>query len=174
MSLNSQAENSEYEQWLKQTQSEFQNYLDENDKAFIGFLNKKWEEVEVEKTLKRDIKPKPLEMPIAEPVTITKTIPKVIEIGQEEKPVTIQPIITSKIIETKKPLPLDLELDNSNTTITKTPNIKKDFNLRSAKFDFFGEKISIEYHKKFKQTFRNKISNKNIKINTGHFNLISQ
>ena len=73
MSLNSQAENSEYEQWLKQTQSEFQNYLDENDKAFIGFLNKKWEEVEVEKTLKRDIKPKPLEMPIAEPVTITKT-----------------------------------------------------------------------------------------------------
>ena len=97
MSLNSQAENSEYEQWLKQTQSEFQNYLDENDKAFIGFLNKKWEEVEVEKTLKRDIKPKPLEMPIAEPVTITKTIPKVIEIGQEEKPVTIQPIILSLI-----------------------------------------------------------------------------
>lgn len=162
MSLNSQAENSEYEQWLKQTQSEFQNYLDENDKAFIGFLNKKWEEVEVEKTLKRDIKPKPLKMPIAEPVTITKNIPKVVDIEQKEKPVTIQPIIISKIIETKNPLSLDLELDNSNTTITKTPSIKKDFNLRTAKFDFFGEKISIEYHKKFKQTFRNKISNKNI------------
>jgi hypothetical protein len=162
MSLNSQAENSEYEQWLKQTQSEFQNYLDENDKAFIGFLNKKWEEVEVEKTLKRDIKPKPLKMPIAEPVTITKNIPKVVDIEQKEKPVTIQPIIISKIIETKNPLSLDLELDNSNTTITKTPSIKKDFNLRTAKFDFFGEKISIEYHKKFKQNFRNKINNKNI------------
>jgi len=161
-SINSQSENSEYEQWLKQTQSEFQNYLDENDKAFIGFLNKKWEEVDVAKTVKRDVKPKPLEMPIAEPVTITNTMPKISEIEQEEKPIIIQPINISKTIETKKPFPVDLELENSNKIINKTPNIKKDFNLRTAKFDFFGEKISIEYHKKFKQTFRNKISNKNI------------
>lgn len=161
-SINSQSENSEYEQWLKQTQSEFQNYLDENDKAFIGFLNKKWEEVDVEKTVKRDIKPKPLEMPIAEPISITKTTSKITEVEQEEKPIIIQPINISKIIETKKNSPLDLEPDNSNKTITKTPTVKKDFNLRTAKFDFFGEKISIEYHKKFKQTFRNKINNKNI------------
>lgn len=161
-SINSQSENSEYEQWLKQTQSEFQSYLDENDKAFIGFLNKKWEEVDVEKTVKRDIKPKPLEMPIAEPVIITKTMPKVVKIEQEEKPIIIQPISISKTIETKKPLPLNLELNNSNTNITKIPSTKKDYNLRTEKFDFFGEKISIEYHKKFKQTFRKKISNKNI------------
>jgi hypothetical protein len=51
MSIYSLAADSEYEQWRKKTQTEFQNYLDENDKAFIGFLNKKCQEVDVEKRL---------------------------------------------------------------------------------------------------------------------------
>lgn len=34
----SASDQSEYQQWLQQTRSDFQSYLDENDKAFISFL----------------------------------------------------------------------------------------------------------------------------------------
>ncbi|OUS41095.1 hypothetical protein A9R00_02685, partial [Oleispira antarctica] len=85
-SINSQAADSEYEQWLKQTQTEFQSYLDENDKAFIGFLNEKWESVNVEKPTVRDPEPKPLDMPIAEPIVIT-------EPERIEQPIIVAPIV---------------------------------------------------------------------------------
>lgn len=144
-SVNSQANNDEYEQWLKQTQDEFKNYLDENDKAFIGFLNKKWESVEVQKTIKRDPEPKPSSIPIAKPITVI------------EEPESIK--------ETIKPIFIEPIVDPVVTAIPKKeniPNIKKDINSRTAKFDFFGEKISIKYHKDFKKNFRSKISNQSI------------
>lgn len=156
---------SEYEQWLKQTQSEFQNYLDENDKEFLGFLNKKWQEVEVEKTIARDPQPKPVDMPVAKPQPIPKQPPKPIAQKKTDKPVEIEqpvivkPIIVDKPIAIKKPEPVKKIVP---TPIKPQPKIKKDFNLRTAKFDFFGEEISIEYNKNFKQSFRGKISNKSI------------
>lgn len=146
--LNSQAADSEYEQWLKQTKNEFQNYLDENDKAFIGFLNKKWKEVEVEKPITRDPDPKPINMPIAKPIVVTKNSDK----NQEPlKPIAIKPIIIVKppIIE-------------KNIKEAPTAVVKKDLNIRTAKFDFFGEQVDIEYNKKFKQRFHSKINNNSI------------
>jgi hypothetical protein len=144
ISVNSLAADSEYEQWLQQTQTEFQNYLDENDKAFIGFLNKKWQEVDVEKTVKRDIAPKPLKIPIAKPIVmINDTI--------------IEPIIIKPIVIIKPEPTVDKKLITEKKAI-----VKKDFNLRSTQFDFFGENIIIEYHKNFKQSFRDNISNKSI------------
>ena len=146
--LNSQAADSEYEQWLKQTKNEFQNYLDENDKAFIGFLNKKWKEVEVEKPITRDPDPKPINMPIAKPIVATKNSDK----NQEPlKPIAIKPIIIVKppIIE-------------KNIKEAPTAVVKKDLNIRTAKFDFFGEQVDIEYNKKFKQRFHSKINNNSI------------
>lgn len=166
VSLNTQAADSEYEQWLKQTQTEFKNYLDENDKAFIGFLNKKWEEVEVEKPVKRDPAPKPLDIPIAKPIVIIdepdSKKPNTNDIEQETiapvvivKPVIVKPAIVKKPIIIKKPVVVIPE------KVKQSP-VKKDYNLRTVKFDFFGEEISVEYHKKFKQSFRNKINNKSI------------
>jgi hypothetical protein len=155
ISFNSQAADSEYEQWLKQTNTEFKNYLDENDKAFIGFLNKKWEEVDVEKPVKRDPAPKPLDIPIAKPVVIIdkpdSKIPNTDSIKQE----TVAPIVIVKPTIIKKPVVVVPKKDNK-------PVIKKDYNLRTVNFDFFGEEISVEYHKKFKQSFRSKINNKSI------------
>ncbi len=165
----SQAADSEYEQWLKQTQTEFKDYLDKNDKAFIGFLNQKWKEVDVEKPIQRDPAPKPITIPIAEltPTVIPTPIEKPSPITKPdssrdddshkpviaEKPVIIKPLIIDKpepiIIRPEKPSP-------------QTTDKKTDFNVRTANFDFFGEKVSINYHKKFKQSFRNKISNKSI------------
>ena len=153
LSLNSHAADSEYEQWLKQTQGEFQDYLDENDKAFLNFLNQKWQAVDVEKTIKRDPAPKPLDIPVAKPVVSTEP--------PETKTPTLDPIIET-IIE-----PVVIVKPNPKPTAKKTPTItkpvvKKDHNLRTAKFDFFGEQIRIEYHKKFKQNFRSKVNNESI------------
>jgi hypothetical protein len=157
LSVNSFADNSEYEQWLKQTKTEFQNYLDENDKAFIGFLNKKWKEVEVEKPVARDPAPKPLDIPIAKPVVVIKQT----EIEKTDTPITeeeiIKPVIIKPVVIVSPPVIIE-----EKPVTEEKPVIKKDFNLRTVKFDFFGEEISIEYHKKFKQNFRSSISNKSI------------
>jgi hypothetical protein len=160
ISIGTQAADSEYEQWLKQTNSEFQNYLDENDKAFLGFLNKKWEEVEVEKPVKRDPKPKPLDIPIAKPVVKIEKPDTAQETTKETikqptvKPVLIKPIVIQPVAVIKPSVKAPV--------IENKPVVKKDYNLRTAKFDFFGEEINVEYHKKFKQSFRRKIDNKSI------------
>jgi hypothetical protein len=160
MTASTQAAESEYEQWLKQTQSEFQNYLDENDKAFIGFLNQKWEEVEVEKPVKRDPKPKPVAIPVAPPadkpvVVIDKSIDN--QHTTDKKPADSKKNIIKPILVAKPEQPKEIP-----AAVKERPVLKRDINLRTAKFDFFGEEIHIEYHKKFKQGFREKISNKSI------------
>jgi hypothetical protein len=157
ISVNSLAADSEYEQWLQQTQTEFQNYLDENDKAFIGFLNKKWKEVDVKKTVKRDPAPKPLAIPIAKPIGIINDTD--LDTADTTKPEEkiIKPIIIKPIVIIKPPLSVD-----EKPIAEKKSIIKKDFNLRNAQFDFFGENINIKYNKKFKQSFRDNISNKSI------------
>ena len=158
LSLNTQAKNDEYEEWLKQTQDEFKNYLDENDKAFIGFLNKKWESVDVQKTIKRDPEPKPVSIPVAKPVTIIENPESIKDTSKQEiiKPIIIKPVADL----TKYPIATPVV-----TIIPKKENlpaIKKDINLRTANFDFFGEQISINYNKNFKNSFRSKISNQSI------------
>lgn len=142
LSITSHASDSEYAQWLKQTQGEFQNYLDENDKAFISFLNQTWEEVDVEDAKKRDPKPKPAAIPIAQSTIIEN--PQVIL----TPPILVQPIVTTPKILT--PVLID------------RPIAKKDNNTRTVSYDFFGETIRINYDKNFKQSFRSQISNKSI------------
>jgi hypothetical protein len=150
MNIYSLAADSEYEQWQKKTQTEFQNYLDEDDKAFIGFLNKKWQEIDVEKTITRDPAPKPLEVPISTPIiTIKDTDTEKLDIENIKKEI-IKPVLIKPIPTVKSPV------------VIPTINVKRDFNLQSAKFDFFGEQINIAYNKNFKQDFRRRISNKSI------------
>ncbi|MFQ3171661.1 MAG: hypothetical protein ACI9DG_001698 [Oleispira sp.] len=155
MSIYSLAADSEYEQWRKKTQTEFQNYLDENDKAFIGFLNKKWQEVDVEKTVTRDPAPKPLVIPVAKPVVTIKDMDTkkfgIEKLDTEDiKKEIIKPVLIKPIPIVKSPV------------VIPTIDVKKDFNLQSAKFDFFGEQINIAYDKNFKQDFSRRISNKSI------------
>lgn len=155
-SLHSQAADSEYEQWLKQTQDEFQNYLDENDKAFISFLNQKWQAVEVEKPVKRDPAPKPLDIPIAKPIVNIESP----ETKEPTKQPIIKPIVIAKPVIA--PDPFSDPITEEKPAIEKPIATKPDYNSRTAKFDFFGENISIDYNKKFKQTFRSKIGNESI------------
>jgi hypothetical protein len=72
----------------------------------------------------------------------------------EEK--IVKPII-KPIVIIKPPLSVDKE-----PITEKKPIVKKDVNLRTAQFDFFGENINIKYKKNFKQSFRDTINNKSI------------
>lgn len=161
-SVSSHASDSEYDQWLQQTQSEFQSYLDKNDKEFIGFLKQKWQQVDVEETVTRDPEPKPVSIPKAEPVLIEEkpvivlNPTPVIDIPNLQKPIVKKPVIEKPIV--KKPT---FEKEEFGKPVIKQP-IKKDINLRTASFDFFGETVKVEYNKNFKQNFRNKINNKTI------------
>jgi hypothetical protein len=143
----SHANDSEYDQWLKQTQSEFQEYLDKNDKEFIGFLKQKWQQVDVEETVKRDPKPKPVSLPKADPIALEE-IPLDID---KSTPIIKTPVIKDPIIE--NPV-----IENP---ISEKP-LEEDINLRTVSFDFFGETISVNYNKNFKISFRNNINNQSI------------
>lgn len=149
ITFSSQAADSEYEQWLKKTQGEFQNYLDENDKEFINFLNKKWEPVDVEKTIIRDPEPKPIKIPVAD--LLKKTTERTSDSIPEEK---IQPIVIAKPVVEKIP--------NVKNPIPSLPDKTKDHNFRTVEFTFFGEQVHVEYHKDFKQNFRSPVSNESI------------
>ncbi len=90
---------SEYEQWrlqntvdIKAEQKAFQDYLDANDKEFIGFLKQQWKKVELEKPQILDTTPKPVQLPKA-----PKPAPTIVTTPQK-KP---QPIV--KLVPINKP-----------------------------------------------------------------------
>jgi hypothetical protein len=95
-------DNSEYERWRAATQQSFQTYLDDNDKAFIGFLKQRWEEVETETGKNEDTAPKPLDIPVAPPV--------------------IAPVIISTPTTQPKPLPDKPDPSSSPVISVITPN----------------------------------------------------
>ncbi len=100
---------SEYEAYLQQNtmdmqaaQKEFQDYVDANDKEFIGFLKQQWKEVDLEKPQVLDVTPKPVQLPKApKPIVTTEPVakpnntpqPVVKIIPVQTKPITIkQPV----------------------------------------------------------------------------------
>lgn len=141
---------SEYEAWLQQTQSEFRDYLDKNDKEFLGFLNKRWESVEVSKPETRDPEPKPENIPVA------PSVPEPTETDQPDA--TIKPV--------KKPV-AETKLEPVIPPIRKPETVKKpeprpDQNARTVTFEFFGEPVSVEYNRKFRQPLFGTVNNKHI------------
>jgi hypothetical protein len=94
---------SEYEAYLQQNTmdmqaelKEFQDYVDANDKEFIGFLKQQWKKVDLEKPHVLDVTPKPVQLPKAPtPIVVTKPVTE-----PKQAPTTpyVKPI--------KKPLPV--------------------------------------------------------------------
>ena len=69
---------SEYEAYLQQNtlnikaeRQAFQDYLNANDKAFIGFLKQQWQKVELEQPQRLDVTPKPIQLPTAAKPKVT-------------------------------------------------------------------------------------------------------
>src|SRR5690606_14850051 len=97
---------SDYEKWRRQKLTDFQAYLDENDNAFIQFLQQKWQPVDVAPARQRDPQPKPVELPKA---------PK-------PAPVQPTPVDVSPIVKVPEPAPAvqDRKSTRVNSSHVKT------------------------------------------------------
>ncbi len=141
----------EYEAYLKQNtldmqaaQQEFKNYVDENDKAFIGFLKMQWQEVEVKKPVVRDVKPKPTALPVAPIVKAPIKTPESV------KPAVIRPITISKpATNPTKIIPIAVT----------TPQQK---NKKTVQFNYFSHPVEITENKNLKQHLSGKVNNNSI------------
>jgi len=136
---------SEYEAYLQQNtmdmqaaNQEFQDYLDANDKEFIGFLKQQWKKVELEKPQILDITPKPVQLPKA-PTPVTKPKP-------HEKPL---PIVKVKPITPAKPVVVAPQV---NVTPKKNMMV----------MEFVGHKISMPKINSRPLRFNNKLGSKTI------------
>lgn len=113
----------EFEQWIKKDQKQYNQYLDETDRAFLNFLEKDWQGFDAQKGVKADDQPKPVSIPVAE---------------NKEKPAepgTDQTGII-KTIEAPKPLP-----EPSETPEITMPDYEAD--APAIEFDFFGSPYRI-------------------------------
>lgn len=142
----------DYQQWRMNKLAEFQNYLDKNDRAFMSFLQKKWEPVQVDPASKHDPQPKPLSIPLAKVPEDTKRKPGIDtppEAPVDEQPLKKQPKPTRPTVKKidKKPI---------------YPVVKNDRYLNTANFDFYGHTVSIRYKKSFKKIFSGSITSKKI------------
>jgi hypothetical protein len=145
-------DNSEYERWRAATQQSFQTYLDDNDKAFIGFLKQRWEEVETETGKNEDTAPKPLDIPVAPPV--------------------IAPVIISTPATQPKPLPDKPDPSSSPVISVITPNPQPIVIPAappiippagpSTDVNFYGYRLAIPYNQAMTTSFRQRPSPESI------------
>ncbi|MFW2371920.1 MAG: hypothetical protein ACN4GM_02280 [Gammaproteobacteria bacterium] len=99
------ADRSEFEKWLSQETTSFQEYRDKRDKEFTSFLKTQWKEMETFSGLVRDKTPKPVRMPVALPLPAPKPTPMVQPLPDSKPTPMVQPKPDTKP-ETPKPLPL--------------------------------------------------------------------
>lgn len=145
--------NSEYEAFLKQNtmdmaaeQQAFQDYMDANDKAFLGFLKQSWKAVDVKKPIILDTKPKPVLLPKA---PTPKPVP-------EQKPVVSTPVVEPIVIAKPQPItPPKPVKPKPSKPIPVKPQA-------SVAVTLFGHDLSILKDKALKQSFSGKMSSDNI------------
>jgi len=170
--------NDDYQAWLQQTQSDFQTYLDENDKAFLNMLNEKWEEVEIKPAKVRDTQPKPVTIPVVADKKSKQPTPKPVKANNEKKitekkiPVPSTPVISDskkpRLDENmmqeleRKPFDVEVSAQQKPKPVVPVVTAKPKANDLVHTFDFFGEKISIAADRKFKTAFYGKVNNQSI------------
>lgn len=124
-------DNSEFEMWMQQEVSSFDEYRDKRDKEFTHFLQSQWKEMKTFQGYKRDPTPKPLRIPKApeqksEPAQTDNVKPIIIDSvlnpEAESLPKDALPPITPALIKHEDPteidiLPLPSKQDNSKLTL---------------------------------------------------------
>lgn len=159
---------SEYESWLKANsfdaqaaQQEFQDYMDANDKEFVGFLKQQWKKVELKKPIVLDKTPKPSKLPVAKtPDPKPQTTPHATSpiaspiISKPRKPepiVKVQPI--KPVVEKIKPAPRPKPLIEKITPDPRVPQIQ---------FEFLARTISMPKVKTRALAFNSRLNSKSI------------
>ncbi len=149
----------DYQDWLKKTQSDFQSYLDENDKAFVQFLQKKWTPVDVRPAQQRDPEPKPIEPPqvpvdkTPQPDTPLAESPPKDDTPAETPIVTLPPV--------QAPEPVDEPLATAPEMPAPQPDSTPDSGRKPA-FTFYGSPVYAETPAALHKTYRGKLNSKNI------------
>ncbi|MBD3224019.1 MAG: hypothetical protein GF313_04780 [Caldithrix sp.] len=117
-----------FEEWKKKDRQKFQNYLDEQDKAFLKFLEQDWKAFQTDQGVEADPKPKPVEMPVAPKPQKPpeRKIPKP-EIKESSKKIKVPKPKPKPITEPEIQKPVS-EPDKPQTT-----------------FDFFDKPLTVNY-----------------------------
>ncbi|MEC8104974.1 MAG: hypothetical protein VX133_14675 [Pseudomonadota bacterium] len=154
---------SDYERWRATTQQEFQNYLDETDKAFIGFLKQRWESVDTESGDEEDTAQKPTTIPAAPPAptpTATPT-PTPTPTGDPQN----KPLTSSQ--DDPKGTPVANLQDRPDTakpeSIPETrPKPIQRITGPAADIDFYGHPVRLPYNTAMTRAFSAKPSSESI------------
>ena len=113
--------NSEYEQWLRKTQDNFQEYKDKRDKEFTSFLKKQWKDMYLQPEVKKDTTAKPKKAPVLKtPVKVEvkkKAKPVIVHVPEFKPPQIVKPelkpepnpVIAIKVKPTPVPVFPELE-----------------------------------------------------------------
>lgn len=142
-------ERSEFEQWMNQETTNFQEYKDKRDKEFTGFLKKQWKEMQTFQGVVRDTTPKPVRLPVAPkkpPAPIVKNIP----------PTKVKPVIVK--VPVIKPAPVPLKVVPAPVIIQPQNKIKG----RKINVSFYGQSLDFYYDPKLKVTLRRPINENSI------------
>lgn len=108
-----ESQSDDYQDYLKAQAEDFQSYKDERDAEFIGFLKDQWREYNIDKGMVQDSKPKPLNLPVAEPAA-APALPKKLK------------KVKKVVIPRKKPIgfPAEIPVDTPEAVIAEKPSVK--------------------------------------------------
>lgn len=141
---------SEYDEWLKQNsmgmeeaQQEFQDYMDAEDKAFLGFLKQQWKAVEVKKPEVLDTKPKPVLLPKAPK-------PKPITTPSNDNTPKIKPIVLAEPTLSPEPKPAPVKPTQPKPS------------ANTVAVNVFGHTVQLPEDKTLKQSITGKMGSDNI------------
>lgn len=148
---------SDYERWRATTQQEFQNYLDESDKAFIRLLKQDWKSIETETGDNFDATPKPTTIPTAPPIDMPSD-------EAESFPTTNKLDITENTpitelqgrLNTAKPDPIVPSRPKTK------PKPRSNTTGPIVSIDFYGHSIQLPYNLAMTRTFPAKPSPESI------------
>ncbi len=159
---NSAGERAEFEQWMQQESSSFQEYKDKRDKEFTSFLENQWKEMQTFQGIVRDKKPKPIHIPTAPkkpavPVQPEKRplaqIPQTTPLAKppiKTTPTKPAPVIVS--IPTIKPIPTPIK-------VTPAPIVKQPKG-NIIQLSFYGQSLVFYYDPKLKVNLQQPINEK--------------
>ena len=153
------ADRSEFEKWLSQETTTFQEYRDKRDKEFTSFLKTQWKEMETFSGLVRDKTPKPVRMPVALPDSkplpspvpepLVQPLPdhKPTQVDQPKpdiKPKPPEPVVTVPIVKVppiaQPPKPV----------IVKPVPVVKLPKGQAIKINYYGQTLRFTYDPKLK------------------------
>ncbi len=145
----------DFESWKQQEQADFQNYLSEQDKAFVKFLEKQWQAVPTQAPSELDKSPKPVDVPVApeptKPTVVVKPKPQVTEKPVVKPPKPVQPP------KPKPPTPKPPRVDLAKGT--------------SIKFFFYGHSLAYAYDRALKVSSMPQASDRGI---TGYYTQLAR